>query len=198
MCLLRSSGAEFLLSGGPSKTWVLGNYLITVTTTGEAGGKPGRCAQCVSELVREPFRGGAMAEDGSLYKAPNGGLCSCWGWGWAEVKVRRPSGNTAWMLQLQNRLQREGDGGRREELCATTYSYLFDEEEYKVEEGRMVGRSGGQLEVQMEGEAKQTNGGNQTLFPWFRDEDGTQEKGSTMQPPASRWACLQTLCHCSL
>lgn len=171
MPLIRSLGADFLLLGGPSKTWVLGNYLITVTTTGEAGGKPGRCDQCVSDLVREPSHGVGVAKDSSL-RAPNGGLCSCWGWGWAEVKVRRPSGNTAWMLQLQNRLQREG--GRRENER---------QEEDGVGEGRIMGRSRGQLERQTE----QTNGENQTLFPQFRDEYGAQEKGSTMQsPPALR------------
>ena len=193
MCFARSSGADFLLSGGPSKTWVLGNYLITVTTTGEAGGKPGRCAQCVSELAREWSRGVATAtEDSSLHDE---GLCSCWGWGWAEVKVRRPSGNTAWMLRLQNRLQREG--GRREGelsavVAAAAYNYPFEEEEEAREAGGgMVGRPGGQLGGQKEGEMEQMSGGDQTLFLWFTDEDGVQEKKRSMQPPpASRWACM--------
>ncbi|XP_043199620.1 tuberin-like [Amphibalanus amphitrite] len=35
---------------------------------------------------------------------PGGGrLCSCWCQGWAEVLVRRPSGNMAWMTRLENR-----------------------------------------------------------------------------------------------
>ena len=100
--MVRSSGAEFLMSGGPSKTWALSNYLVTVTTAGEAGGKPGRCAQCLGTAPPSPP---PKEEAGSL--SAMSGLCSCWGWGWAEVKVRRPSGNTAWMLHLQNRVRRE-------------------------------------------------------------------------------------------
>ncbi|KAG1709737.1 Tuberin [Nymphon striatum] len=29
-------------------------------------------------------------------------LCSCWCQGWAEVKIRRPTGNTSWMMRIQN------------------------------------------------------------------------------------------------
>ena len=79
----RSSEAEFLVVGGPSKTWALRNYLITVTTTGEAGGRPGRCAQCLSELqstLSHTPRGATARVDD-----PSTGLCSCWGWGWRGV-----------------------------------------------------------------------------------------------------------------
>ncbi|XP_075738359.1 TSC complex subunit tuberin isoform X1 [Rhipicephalus microplus] len=31
-------------------------------------------------------------------------VCGCWCCGWAEVLVRRPTGNTAWLLRLQNDL----------------------------------------------------------------------------------------------
>ena len=31
-------------------------------------------------------------------------LCSCWCRGWAEVKVRRPTGNVAWLMRVQNKL----------------------------------------------------------------------------------------------
>ena len=94
----RSSGADFLFSHGPCKTWALGNYLVTVTTTGEAGGSPDSCPHCMSERNS----GVSMATCG---------LCSCWSWGWAEVKVRRPSGNTAWVVRLENVVKREeGEG----------------------------------------------------------------------------------------
>ena len=177
--VVRSSGADFLVSGGPSKTWVLSNYLVTVTTTGEAGGKPGRCARCMVEFKSSGSRShvpsvATTREDNTLCDMPNaaGGsaLCSCWCWGWTEVKVRRPSGNTAWMLRLQNRLQGEHILSRREgELAAVAaaYNYPFEAEESVIEdqqehlqqdreggqlEERVVGGPGGQLEEGVVGE----------------------------------------------
>jgi hypothetical protein len=29
-------------------------------------------------------------------------LCTCWCAGWAEVLIRSPSGNTSWMMRVQN------------------------------------------------------------------------------------------------
>lgn len=31
-------------------------------------------------------------------------LCSCWCSSWAEILIRRPTGNTSWMMKIQNRL----------------------------------------------------------------------------------------------
>jgi tuberous sclerosis protein 2 len=31
-------------------------------------------------------------------------LCSCWCQGWAEIMIRRPTGNTSWIVRLQNSL----------------------------------------------------------------------------------------------
>ena len=42
----RSSGAELLVGGGLSKTWLLGNSLITITTSGPGGGSKGVCTRC--------------------------------------------------------------------------------------------------------------------------------------------------------
>lgn len=143
------------MSGGPSKTWVLSNYLVTVTTTGEAGGEPGRCAQCMAELRSSSgtrSHASSMTDDTSLYNIATATgrslLCSCWCWGWAEVKVRRPSGNTAWMLRLENRLQKEHTLGRREgELAAVAaaYNYPFETEEADQLQEKVVGEPGGPL-----------------------------------------------------
>ena len=38
-----------------------------------------------------------------------GRLCGCWCQGWAEVLVRRPSGNMAWMTRIENRQLVESD-----------------------------------------------------------------------------------------
>ena len=75
--------------------------MVTVTTTGTAGGNPGTCSNCSS---RSTASGVARSENVSM---ATGGLCSCWSWGWAEVKVRRPSGSTGWMVELQNRVKNE-------------------------------------------------------------------------------------------
>ena len=134
----RSPGADFLVSGGPSKTWALSNYLVTVTTTGEAGGKPGRCAQCMSELRRDHTPSATPTRE-DLYNLSSSGLCSCWGWGWAEVKVRRPSGSTAWMMCLENRLERE-----QLLLREATYTYPYGTTE--VTGGQGGRQAGGRLE----------------------------------------------------
>lgn len=161
--LIRSASADFLVSGGPSKTWSLGNYLVTVTATGEAGAGPGRCARCVTEMGggSSPSAGnmaatsllqGERGERGERGRGSEAGiqvpvapkmggsspLCSCWCWGWAEVKVRRPSGNTAWMMQLQNRLRRVYSLSREEGQLASlaaAYQYPFED---GVEEDRVV------------------------------------------------------------
>lgn len=35
-------------------------------------------------------------------------VCSCWCQGWAEILVRRPTGNTSWVIRIQNQLQSNG------------------------------------------------------------------------------------------
>ena len=190
----RSSGAEFLVSGGPSKTWVLSNYLVTVTTTGEAGGEPGRCARCMAELRTSSSTRSHVSpvmEDTSLSNIATATgrslLCSCWCWGWAEVKVRRPSGNTAWMLRLENRLQKEHTVGRREgELAAVAaaYNYPFETEEVDQdrckEQEKIVGEPRGQLVGgDVEGEA-----GGQLVGGDVEGEAGGQLVGGDVEGEA--------------
>jgi len=31
-------------------------------------------------------------------------LCSCWCQGWAEILIRCPTGNTSWMMRIQNQI----------------------------------------------------------------------------------------------
>lgn len=126
MC--RTSGAEFLMSGGHSKTWLVGNSLVTVTTSGPGGGRDGICRRCAairasvqpdslaeaSLLHRDGERGGERGRErgrgrGGTMEGGGGGdgrpmLCSCWCRGWAEIKIRRPTGNISWLMRLQNRL----------------------------------------------------------------------------------------------
>ena len=116
---LRSPGADFLVGNGPSKTWLLGNSLVTITTSGTGGGSSGECPRCKilqrslqpnpdvllasNESYLSTFRRMSMSSDqGELETTPP--LCSCWCRGWCEIKVRRPTGNVAWLMRVQNKL----------------------------------------------------------------------------------------------
>ena len=35
-------------------------------------------------------------------KSPVMNLCNCWCTNWAEVYIRAPSGNTSWMMRIEN------------------------------------------------------------------------------------------------
>ncbi|XP_037077168.1 tuberin-like [Pollicipes pollicipes] len=74
----RTAVMELLLARGLSNTWVVGNKLVTVTVGGCGGTvfRRGLCEKCYH---------------------------LCWCQGWAEILVRRPSGNMAWMTRLENR-----------------------------------------------------------------------------------------------
>ena len=63
--MLRSPVAKFLLEGGQSQTWLLGNKIITITTSGGGGAKGtvgGLCEKCTAY-----YQG---ATDSSASKAP--------------------------------------------------------------------------------------------------------------------------------
>lgn len=115
-----------------------------MTTTGEAGGTRGSCAHCASELSTTPL---TEVTGGHLVSMPTGGLCSCWSWGWAEVKVRRPSGSTAWTVRLENRQKREqllwssGEGELGLGCCGDNLIETPGESSNKLEgvEGREAG-----------------------------------------------------------
>ena len=98
----RSSGAEFLVAGGPSKTWIVANSLVTITTSGQGGGRSGTCARCASNrsMPHTPIEDPLLHGNSSPPQ-----LCSCWCRGWAEITIRRPSGNISWLMRVQNRLQ---------------------------------------------------------------------------------------------
>lgn len=98
----RSPLSEFLISDGPSKTWLVKNYLVTVTTSG-AGGSGGVCQRCV--LVRAGLLGTrSVDKNPPVEKEDHPQLCSCWNRGWAEVNIRRPTGCVSWLMRVQNQL----------------------------------------------------------------------------------------------
>ncbi len=117
-CTCRSPGADFLVGNGPSKTWLLGNSLVTITTSGTGGGSNGVCPRCkvlqrslqpnpdVLLASNESFlptsRRMSISSEGGTETGPP--LCSCWCRGWSEIKVRRPTGNVAWLMRVQNKL----------------------------------------------------------------------------------------------
>lgn len=67
--------------GGQSKTWILTNALVTITTSGG------------SQLAEEDTKSGY-----------HGVPISCTYCGWAEVLIRRPTGNISWLMRLQNQM----------------------------------------------------------------------------------------------
>ena len=76
----RSAAIDKLLSGGQSKTWLLTNALVTITTSGGVQTTNGDTPACHSDSL----------------------LCS--NFGWAEVLIRRPTGNISWLMRLQNQV----------------------------------------------------------------------------------------------
>ena len=111
--LCRSSNAEFLISGGPSKTWLMGHTLVTVTTSGQGDGKTGVCRRCAAFRTRTrigdlPSQIEETTQELGKLNLPGGTpdqvFCSCWRKGWAEILIRRPTGNISWLMRLQNRL----------------------------------------------------------------------------------------------
>jgi len=75
----RSAAIDKLLSGGQSKTWLITNALVTITTSG-----------------------GVQTTNGDTPVSSDSLLCSnC---GWAEVLIRRPTGNISWLMRLQNQV----------------------------------------------------------------------------------------------
>ena len=97
---------------------MLGNALVTITTSGSGGGAPGVCPRCQTisrSLKPDPDillasnesydPAPSLSHDPSLEEAgPPTTLCSCWCRGWAEIKIRRPTGNVSWLMRIQNKL----------------------------------------------------------------------------------------------
>uniref|UniRef100_A0A673G1W9 Tuberin n=1 Tax=Sinocyclocheilus rhinocerous TaxID=307959 RepID=A0A673G1W9_9TELE len=146
----RSPIAEFLLSGGPSMTWLVGNKLVTITTSGGSRTQ----ALLGLDMVERPGGGGEMTRsDPSLHtrqtkeapaklesqsghqissstrtrvrsisgdsththtpgplpppaplkdKSSLAEFVPMLTQGWAEIFIRRPSGNTSWLMCLEN------------------------------------------------------------------------------------------------
>uniref|UniRef100_A0A673WJB4 TSC complex subunit 2 n=1 Tax=Salmo trutta TaxID=8032 RepID=A0A673WJB4_SALTR len=138
----RSPIAEFLLAGGRSMTWLVGNKLITITTSGGVRSQ----ALLGMDMAERLGGGGEMTSLSPLVSPSEGGeLCGvplsppssssgpCLDGlgppspspcaptkdplkdkpslaeflpiltqGWAEIFIRRPSGNTSWLMCLEN------------------------------------------------------------------------------------------------
>uniref|UniRef100_A0A8C2IKT0 Tuberin n=1 Tax=Cyprinus carpio TaxID=7962 RepID=A0A8C2IKT0_CYPCA len=156
----RSPVAEFLLSGGPSMTWLVGNKLVTITTSGgsrtqallglDMAERPGggemtrsdpslhtrqtkeapaklesQSGQQIGTSTRtrvrsisggHALRAGPAQSLSPLVASPEGEYSGplpppgpplaefvpMLTQGWAEIFIRRPSGNTSWLMCLEN------------------------------------------------------------------------------------------------
>ncbi|XP_020281635.1 tuberin [Pseudomyrmex gracilis] len=179
----RSPAADFLLKEGQSMTWILGNRLITVTTSGcsNKAMRGGLCDNCwaacksgfslldytkTSQSTLQRTSSAETSKEDKLSRQSSGGhgssnantatnspteeskkstedsdftkkeflvekddrdqvepskleqilnkdkqeeniLCACWCQGWAEIYVRRPTGDTSWIMRIQNSTQFE-------------------------------------------------------------------------------------------
>ncbi|KAL3877536.1 hypothetical protein ACJMK2_035233 [Sinanodonta woodiana] len=175
--LQRSSISDFLMAGGQKQTWLLGNKLITIATSGGAVTKGANlCEKCMtqyhggeskdkvsstqsgsrrrhksavilsrsssvissihpssqddfavqprcsvddisvgintdgqdvgvqtgSSLEAQPLESMLLGLKGSDHSSPIMNLCNCWCTNWAEVYIRAPSGNTAFLMRIEN------------------------------------------------------------------------------------------------
>ena len=133
----RSPLAEYLLSGGQHKTWLLGSILITVKTSasGDPEGTEGPCERCnalqtlnllstplfnqeATEHLSPTARARFSAEQGPSDPTE---ACSCWCRGWAEIKVRRPTGDCNWLMRIQNRLNIYRSPNPGEPICLAAF-----------------------------------------------------------------------------
>uniref|UniRef100_A0A4W4GN09 Tuberin n=1 Tax=Electrophorus electricus TaxID=8005 RepID=A0A4W4GN09_ELEEL len=149
----RSPNAEFALAGGPSMTWLVGNKLITITTSAglrtqallglDVADRPGggemtrsdpslhtrqtkeapaklesQSSQQLSRAtrIRQRSMSGtayatarahhthvrAVTDDLPHNKRSLADFVPVLTQGWAEIFIRRPSGNTSWLMRLEN------------------------------------------------------------------------------------------------
>ena len=120
----RGPVAEQLLSQGTSRSWLVGNTIVTITVSGcaQESGKTGLCDACQSSCQPTEQRRRHTSEQSSRVRRAGGSggeppqplvagggeekdrvlVCGCWCTGWCEVKVRRPSGVTSWVARVQN------------------------------------------------------------------------------------------------
>ncbi|CAG7833459.1 unnamed protein product [Allacma fusca] len=58
----------------------------------------------MADLDDGMFPSAATTHEITLKPKSEHSLCTCWCQGWAEVHIRRPTGNTSWMMRVQNQL----------------------------------------------------------------------------------------------
>eukprot|EP00794_Sanderia_malayensis_P008869 gene8869-9818_t len=60
-------------------------------------------------------------------------LCNCSCEGWAEILIRRPTGNTSWVMKIENAVAMEGDFGNFNDV--TSLAASFESDDYKSNVG---------------------------------------------------------------
>uniref|UniRef100_A0A3P9MT67 Tuberin n=1 Tax=Poecilia reticulata TaxID=8081 RepID=A0A3P9MT67_POERE len=123
----RSPIAEFLLAGGRSMTWLVGNKLVTITTSGGVRTQallgmdmsesdpslhtrmtkeaPAKLESQSSQQQSRTTRTRVRSSLSPLVSPSEGDLAEfvpMLTQGWAEIFIRRPSGNTSWLMCLEN------------------------------------------------------------------------------------------------
>ena len=149
----RSAVIDNLLANGTSRSWLLGNALVTVTVSKWSPSNLS-CVHCSSEsslfkeasprldnintVFTDDNKSNQTENLGSSFCSKNSTSCLCQGW--AELFIRRPSGNTSWVLRLQNRPTSSDifvGGGSRSQVELTSpeiYDSLIPKEFFGEEE----------------------------------------------------------------
>ena len=109
----RLAPADLLLRGGQSQTWIVGNNIITITTSGCSSNvyKNDLCDRCNSVCKHQQRRSGSqgnsemgsktLSSNSSLFSDKNA-ICCCCCVGWSEIYIRRPTGAVSWVMKIQN------------------------------------------------------------------------------------------------
>ncbi|KAI6652322.1 Tuberin isoform X2 [Oopsacas minuta] len=135
----RSPLADYLLSGGQYKTWMIGSILVTIQTSSGVEGeeREGTCERCNALQTLNHTNTPLFNQTASEHLSPNAKACfsaeqtdtavvdtsncSCWCKGWAEVKVRRPTGDCNWLMRIQNRLNIYRSPNPGEPICLAAF-----------------------------------------------------------------------------
>ena len=106
----RSPGACHLLSGGVSQSWLIGHTVLTISTgLGTESDLSSIAVPSATLQSTSTTKLPSAAQDKSGVTTPESGgdpsaaLAALRSAGWAAIDIRRPCGNTAWMMRLQNR-----------------------------------------------------------------------------------------------
>ena len=94
------------------------------------------------EMVDEADAASFSRKESSSTRSLSDTICNCSSDGWAEIMIRRPTGNTSWVVKIENVLH-ESDTSRVEDITALAAAveaedYTSDIRKYAVKRGTVL------------------------------------------------------------